>query len=122
MFEGVKMIENVDIENNVSELLPRLFDKLPNNSLFIMGEFAIPIRIIKLLCKQFHQPVGHILVDSEPLVPTSCIKVSNEKFELYLDWQVVAETRNPTTALSLLLSLYNVFEVKFAKTTMLLVY
>ncbi|CAF2080041.1 unnamed protein product [Rotaria magnacalcarata] len=120
MFEEVKMIENVDIENNVSELLPRLFDKLPNNSLFIMD--LLPIRIIKLLCKQFHQPVGHILVDSEPLVPTSCIKVSNEKFELYLDWQVVAETRNPTTALSLLLSLYNVFEVKFAKTTMLLVY
>ncbi|CAF5187679.1 unnamed protein product [Rotaria magnacalcarata] len=120
MFEEVKMIENVDIENNVSELLPRLFDKLPNNSLFIMD--LLPIRIIKLLCKQFHQPVGHILVDSEPLVPTPCIKVSNEKFELYLDWQVVAETRNPTTALSLLLSLYNVFEVKFAKTTMLLVY
>ncbi|CAF4387973.1 unnamed protein product [Rotaria magnacalcarata] len=40
MFEEIKMIENVDIENNVSELLPRLFDKLPNNSLFIMGEFA----------------------------------------------------------------------------------
>ncbi|CAF1499096.1 unnamed protein product [Rotaria magnacalcarata] len=36
MFEEIKMIENVDIENNVSELLPRLFDKLPNNSLFIM--------------------------------------------------------------------------------------
>ncbi|CAM4847246.1 unnamed protein product [Rotaria magnacalcarata] len=113
MFEEIKMIENVDIENNVSELLPRLFDKLPNNSLFIMD--LLPIRIIKLLCKQFHQPVSHILVDSEPLVPTPCIKVSNEKFELCLDWQVVAETRNPTTALSLLLSLYNVFEVKFAK-------
>ncbi|CAF4709600.1 unnamed protein product [Rotaria socialis] len=113
MFEEVKMIENVDIENNVSKLLPRLFDKLPNNSLFIMD--LLPIRIIKLLCKQFHQSVSHILVDNEPLVPTPCIKVSNEKFELYLDWQVVAETRNPTTALSLLLSLYNVFEVKFAK-------
>ncbi|CAF2152989.1 unnamed protein product, partial [Rotaria magnacalcarata] len=113
LFIRVKMIENVDIENNVSELLPRLFDKLPNNSLFIMD--LLPIRIIKLLCKQFHQPVSHILVDSEPLVPIPCIKVSNEKFELYLDWQVVAETRNPTTALSLLLSLYNVFEVKFAK-------
>ncbi|CAF4557677.1 unnamed protein product [Rotaria socialis] len=113
MFEEVKMIENVDIENNVSKLLPRLFDKLPNNSLFIMD--LLPIRIIKLLCKQFHQSVSHILVDNEPLVPTPCIKVSNENFELYLDWQVVAETRNPTTALSLLLSLYNVFEVKFAK-------
>ncbi|CAM4836680.1 unnamed protein product, partial [Rotaria magnacalcarata] len=113
MFEEVKMIENVDIENNVSKLLPRLFDKLPNNSLFIMD--LLSIRIIKLLCKQFHQSVSHILVDNEPLVPTPCIKVSNEKFELYLDWQVVAETRNPTTALSLLLSLYNVFEVKFAK-------
>ena len=32
------MIDNVDIEQNVSEILPRLFDKLPNNALFIMGE------------------------------------------------------------------------------------
>ncbi|CAF4254644.1 unnamed protein product, partial [Rotaria magnacalcarata] len=74
------------------------------------------------LCKQFHQPVSHILVDSEPLVPTPCIKVSNEKFELYLDWQVVAETRNPTTALSLLLSLYNVFEKLQIQTTNTIAY
>jgi len=38
MFEEVKMIDNVDIEQNVNEILPRLFDKLPNNSLFVMGE------------------------------------------------------------------------------------
>ncbi|CAF1416102.1 unnamed protein product, partial [Adineta steineri] len=62
MFEEVKMIENIDIEQNVNEILPRLFDKLPNNSLFVIGE-----------------------------------------------------TTSPTTALALLLSLYNVFSIKFAK-------
>ncbi|CAF1413510.1 unnamed protein product [Rotaria sordida] len=113
IIEEIKMIDNVDIEQNVSEILPRLFDKLPNNALFIMD--LLPIRIIKLLCKQFKQSINHVLVDNEPVVPTPCIKVSNEKFQLYLDWQVVVETTSPTTPLSLLLSLYNVFEVKFAK-------
>ncbi|CAF1250005.1 unnamed protein product [Rotaria sp. Silwood1] len=51
----------------------------------------------------------------EPIVPTPCIKVSNEKFQLYLDWQVVAKTTSSTTALSLLLSIYNVFELEHKK-------
>ncbi|CAF4214881.1 unnamed protein product, partial [Adineta steineri] len=62
MFEEVKMIENIDIEQNVNEILPRLFDKLPNNSLFVMD--LLPIRVIKLLCKQFNQSISHILVDN----------------------------------------------------------
>jgi hypothetical protein len=32
------MIDSVDIEQNINEILPCLFDKLPNNSLFVMGK------------------------------------------------------------------------------------
>ncbi|CAF4178925.1 unnamed protein product, partial [Adineta steineri] len=71
--------------------------------------------VIKLLCKQFNQSISHILVDNEPIVPAPCIKVTNEKFELYLDWNLIIRTTSPTTALALLLSLYNVFAIKFAK-------
>ena len=39
----------------------------------------------------------------------------NEKIQLCLDWHVVVETASPTTALALLLSLYNIFEIKFTK-------
>ncbi|CAF1604454.1 unnamed protein product [Adineta ricciae] len=113
MFEEVKMIENIDIEQNVNEMLPHLFEKLPNNSSCVMD--VLPIRVIKILCKHFNQSISHILFDNEPIVPTPCIQVSNENFELYLDWRVVIRTTNPTTALSLLLSLYNIFEVKFTK-------
>ena len=35
------MTDNIDIEQNVDEILPRLFDKLPNNSLFIMGKWNV---------------------------------------------------------------------------------
>ena len=38
MFEEVKMIDNVDIEQCVNEILPGLFEKLPNNALFVSGE------------------------------------------------------------------------------------
>ncbi|CAF1680854.1 unnamed protein product, partial [Rotaria magnacalcarata] len=99
IFEEVKMTDNVDIEQNVNEILPH----------------ALPIRTVKLLSKQFAQSVSQVLVDKEPIVPTPCIKISNENFQLYLDWQFAVETTNPTTALALLFSLYNVFEVKFTK-------
>ncbi|CAF2039466.1 unnamed protein product [Rotaria magnacalcarata] len=99
IFEEVKMTDNVDIEQNVDEILPH----------------ALPIRTVKLLSKQFAQSVSQVLVDKEPIVPTPCIKISNENFQLYLDWQFAVETTNPTTALALLFSLYNVFEVKFTK-------
>ncbi|CAF3795882.1 unnamed protein product, partial [Adineta steineri] len=100
MFEEVKMIGNIDIEQNVNEILPRLFDKLPNNSLFVMD--LLRIRVIKLLCKQFNQSISHILVDNEPIVPSPCIRVTNEKFELYLDWKLIIRATSPTTALALL--------------------
>ncbi|CAF0973569.1 unnamed protein product [Didymodactylos carnosus] len=52
---------------------------------------------------------------SDPVVPTPYIKVSDEKFELFADWQLITETTNPATALAVLLSLYNIFEIKFTK-------
>ncbi|CAF4536713.1 unnamed protein product [Rotaria magnacalcarata] len=43
IFEEVKMTDNVDIEQNVNEILPRLFEKLPNNSLYVMDEKHLKI-------------------------------------------------------------------------------
>ena len=48
------------------------------------------------------------------LVPYPCIKIHEHKFELYLDFHRITETDSCSTALALLLSLYYVFEIKFA--------
>ena len=48
------------------------------------------------------------------LVLYPCIKILEHKFELYLDFHLIIETDSCLTALALLLSLYYVFEIKFA--------
>lgn len=47
-------------------------------------------------------------------MPYPCIKILDDKFELYLDFHLVTETTSCTTAVALLLSLYHVFEIRFA--------
>lgn len=47
-------------------------------------------------------------------MPYPCIKILDDKFELYLDFHLVTETTSCTTAIALLLSLYHVFEIRFA--------
>ncbi|CAF1340760.1 unnamed protein product [Didymodactylos carnosus] len=37
IFEEVKMTDDIDVEQNVNEILPSLFEKLPNNILFLSG-------------------------------------------------------------------------------------
>jgi hypothetical protein len=42
------------------------------------------------------------------------MKILDDKFELYIDFHLVTETTSCSTALVLLLSLYHVFEIRFA--------
>ncbi|CAF1531366.1 unnamed protein product [Adineta ricciae] len=97
-------IENETIDNDV---LITLWKKT-----FGYRRLFIRSHTISEILEKF---LGYSYAYLEPIVPTPCIQVSNENFELYLDWRVVIRTTNPTTALSLLLSLYNIFEVKFTK-------
>ncbi|CAF1492603.1 unnamed protein product, partial [Didymodactylos carnosus] len=39
IFEEVKMTDDIDVEQNVNEILPSLFEKLPNNILFLSVSF-----------------------------------------------------------------------------------
>ena len=49
------------------------------------------------------------------MTPTPCIKILNDKYELYLDYQLIVQTTSAQEALSLLLCLYNVFEIQFTR-------
>lgn len=48
------------------------------------------------------------------LGPYSCIKILEDKFDLYLDFHLITETDSCSKALALLLSLHYVFEIRFA--------
>ncbi|CAF4695060.1 unnamed protein product, partial [Rotaria socialis] len=75
---------------------------------------VLPIRIIRILCKRFGDSLGNVFTYQEVLVPYPCIKILEDKFELYLDFHLVAETNSCSTAVALLLSLYHIFEIRFA--------
>ncbi|CAF4744039.1 unnamed protein product, partial [Rotaria sp. Silwood2] len=59
VFEEVRMTTDTDIERNVELFLPMLFEKLPDNSMFISD--VLPIRVIKLLYDHFKDPVTYAL-------------------------------------------------------------
>ncbi|CAF5102914.1 unnamed protein product [Rotaria magnacalcarata] len=76
--------------------------------------YVLPFRVIRVLCKIFGDPVGNIFTHEDILVPYPCIKISDDKFELYVDFHLVTETSSSSTALALLISMYHVVEIKFA--------
>ncbi|CAF4312263.1 unnamed protein product, partial [Rotaria sp. Silwood2] len=79
--------------------------------LFILD--VLPIRVIRILCKFFGDPVGNVFTHGDVLVPYPCIKIHDDRFELYLNFCLITETTSCFTALALLLSLYYVFEIRF---------
>ncbi|CAF1255520.1 unnamed protein product [Didymodactylos carnosus] len=88
-------------------------ERIPNNSLFITD--AVPIRVVNLLSKHFPQPCSHLLTTNDPIVPEPCIRISEDKFEIFVDWLMITETTDAATAVVLLVAMYSIFEIKFSK-------
>ncbi|CAM4810212.1 unnamed protein product [Rotaria magnacalcarata] len=107
----VKESVGVDLYENINELLPKFFDQLPDNTCFPSD--VLPIRTIRILCKLFGDTIHNVFTHEDILVPYPCIKILDDKFELYLDFNLVTETNSCTHALALLLSIYHVFEIRF---------
>jgi len=75
------MTTDTDVEHNVQLLLPLLFEKLPDNNMFLSGNLffnylklcskanfnlsidVLPIRVIKLLYQYFKDPVTYVITD-----------------------------------------------------------
>ncbi|CAF3495494.1 unnamed protein product [Rotaria socialis] len=108
----VKETAGIDLNENIDTLLPKFFECLPDNNCYLSD--VLPIRIIRILCKRFGDSLGNVFTYQEVLVPYPCIKILEDKFELYLDFHLVAETNSCSTAVALLLSLYHIFEIRFA--------
>ncbi|CAF1357077.1 unnamed protein product [Adineta steineri] len=107
----VKESTGIDIEENVNVLLPKFFDHVPDNNCFLSD--VLPIRVIRVLCKLFSDTVANIFTYEEVLTPGPCMKILDNKFELYLDFHLVTHTSSFSQALALLTALYYVFEIRF---------
>ncbi|CAF1431898.1 unnamed protein product [Adineta steineri] len=51
----------------------------------------------------------------DPISPTPFIKMLDDKYELYLDYELIVQTTSAQEAVSILIGLYNIFEVKFTR-------
>jgi hypothetical protein len=51
----------------------------------------------------------------DPITPVPCVKILNDKYQLYLDYEVIVQTTSAEEAISILLCLYNLFEIKFQR-------
>ncbi|CAF2077322.1 unnamed protein product, partial [Rotaria magnacalcarata] len=49
------------------------------------------------------------------ITPAPFIKMLNDRYELHLDYQLIAQTTSAEEAISVPLCLYNIFEIKFAR-------
>ncbi|CAF1297592.1 unnamed protein product [Adineta steineri] len=107
----VKESTDIDIEENVNVLLPKFFDHIPDNNCFLAD--VLPVRVVRILCKLFGDTVKNIFTYEEVLTPGPCMKILDDKFELYLHFHLITHTSFCSQALALLISLYYVFEIKF---------
>ncbi|CAF2958839.1 unnamed protein product, partial [Rotaria sp. Silwood2] len=99
-------------ELEIDEILER-FPGYRHSELISIIDYVLPIRIVRTLCKLFGDSVGNVFTYEEVLSPYPCMKILDDKFELYLDFHLVTETKSCSIALALLLSLYYVFEIQF---------
>ncbi|CAF1979151.1 unnamed protein product [Rotaria magnacalcarata] len=74
----VKDYAGVNLKDNANNLLPKLFDHLPENNYFLSD--VLPIRVIRILCKCFGDLVANIFIHEENVFSSFQYKIL---FQLY---------------------------------------
>ncbi|CAM4980796.1 unnamed protein product [Rotaria socialis] len=111
IFDEILYFCNVNIEQNLASMLPKLLHNVSHLSDFVID---LPsIRLVKLLSKHFTDSWQYILTEKEPLSPRPTIQVRMDKFAIYLDYEFITETISFDQALAIIISLYAIFELQF---------
>ncbi|CAF1572504.1 unnamed protein product, partial [Adineta steineri] len=111
IFDEIRYVCNVDIEENFKLMLPKLLDSIPDNSGFVNDLPAV--RLIKLLSKYFTDSWQQIVSNKEPLSPRPAIQITTDQFIIFLDYEVISETSSIDQAICIVISLYVIFELQF---------
>ncbi|CAF3810379.1 unnamed protein product [Rotaria sp. Silwood1] len=83
VFDEIQYLCNVDVESNWKSVLPKLLVSIPDNSGF------------------------------EPLDPRPTIRITTDSLFIYLDFDLITETKSIDQALCIIISLYVIFELQF---------
>ncbi|CAF1021362.1 unnamed protein product [Adineta steineri] len=95
-------------------LLNLIYNDIANKHQLLYPKAQDYLIITKAVLRSLNIPVDNQNV-LDPISPTPCIKMLDDKYELYLDYELIVQTTSAQEAISILLSLYNIFEVKFAR-------
>ncbi|CAF4331859.1 unnamed protein product, partial [Rotaria sp. Silwood2] len=74
------------------------------------------VRLIKLLSKHFQDSWQYLLRNKEPACPRPTIQVTSDDFNIYLNFNMITQTKSINQALSIVISLYIIFELQFDDT------
>ncbi|CAF4397254.1 unnamed protein product [Rotaria socialis] len=121
IFDEIQYLCNVDIESNLENALQKLLVMVPDNESYVND---LPtVRLIKLLTKHFQDSwqyllrnkvsVKFLLKTKEPACPRPTIQITDDNFYIYLDFDMITQTKSINQALSVVISLYVIFELQF---------
>ncbi|CAF1394708.1 unnamed protein product [Adineta ricciae] len=113
VFEEVKLLMNVDLPSAVRRQLPDLLNKMSSSLLFITESPAI--RLMKLLCKEFREPVQHLFCHEKPSTPYPTLVYINDTMDVYVDFISIVSTDSVDDAVGLLIAMYTIFGLSFDK-------
>ncbi|CAF3191746.1 unnamed protein product [Rotaria socialis] len=111
IFDEIQYLCNVDIESNLENALQKLLVMVPDNESYVND---LPtVRLIKLLTKHFQDSWQYLLRNKEPACPRPTIQITDDNFYIYLDFDMITQTKSINQALSVVISLYVIFELQF---------
>ncbi|CAF0931460.1 unnamed protein product [Adineta steineri] len=111
IFDEIRYVCNVVIEENLKSMLPKLLDSILDNSHFVNDLPAV--RLIQLLSKYFTDSWQQIISNKEPSSPRPTIQITTDQFIIFLDYEVISETSSIDQPICIIISLYVMFELQF---------
>ncbi|CAM4797064.1 unnamed protein product [Rotaria magnacalcarata] len=113
VLEEVKMLMKIDLAAAARRQIPELLNKVLSAPIFITDSPSI--RLMKILCKEFDEPIQHIFCNNEPSTPYPTLVCIDDVIYIYVDFVSMLSTNSPDDALALLIAMYTIFELTFHK-------
>ncbi|CAF1077554.1 unnamed protein product [Adineta steineri] len=111
IFQEVRLLTKTDLPTTVRRQIPELLNKSLSVPLFITE--SPPIRVIKILCKEFRESVQHLFFNDEPSSPYPTLVYINNVIHIYVDFISILSTNYVDDAFALLIAMYIIFGLTF---------
>ncbi|CAF4182585.1 unnamed protein product, partial [Rotaria sordida] len=113
VFEEIKLLMEIDLAAAVRRQVPALLNKMLPTPAFITD--SPPLRLMKILCREFGETILHIFCDNEPPTPYPTLVCINDVIHVYVDFNSILSINSPDDAIALLIAMYTIFELTFDK-------